>query len=167
MLNLYVTLPLLIGVALLQSTVLPHLTLAGVAPDLMLLVVVSWSLLRGTAESIVWALLGGLMLDLTSGIPFGVTTLSLALISVLTGLGEVNVFRANMLLPGATIAAATVVYYLAVLVLSQMLGRPVVWGLSLFRLIGWAVVVNSVAMPLVYLLLRWLHRRTSGEHIGW
>jgi rod shape-determining protein MreD len=167
MLNLYVTLALLTGVTLLQSTVLPHLTLAGVAPDLMLLVIVSWSLLRGTAESIVWALIGGLMLDLTSGIPFGVTTVSLVLISVLTGLGEVNVFRANILLPGVTIAFATVAYYLAMLLLSQILGRPVAWGLSLFRLVGWAVLINSVTMPFVYLLLRWLHHRTSGEHIGW
>jgi len=167
MVNLYITLALLTGVALLQSTVVPHLTLGGVAPDLMLMVVVSWNLLRGTARSIVWALIGGLMLDLTSGIPFGVMTFSLALISVLTGLGEINVFRANLLLPGATIVFATVVYYLAVLLLSQVMGRPVAWGLSMFRLIGWAVVVNLVTMPWVYLLLRWLHHRTSGEHISW
>ena len=62
--NLYAAILLLSAVAIAQSTVMPHLTIMGVKPDLMLLAVMSWSLLRGSEEGLVWAFIGGLALDL-------------------------------------------------------------------------------------------------------
>jgi len=82
-------------------------------------------------------------------------------VSFLTGLGETNIFRANLLLPGATIVLATPVYYLIFLFLLHLVGRPVPWGPDLVRVMAVAALLNMVAMPLVYGLLRWLHRRTS------
>jgi rod shape-determining protein MreD len=58
--------------SLLQSTVLPRITVLGVHPDLLLMVVTSWSLLRGSEEGMLWALIGGLGMDLLSGAQFGV-----------------------------------------------------------------------------------------------
>ncbi|HID87983.1 MAG TPA: rod shape-determining protein MreD, partial [Anaerolineae bacterium] len=52
--NPYATIGLLVGIALLQTSFVPHLSIRGVKPDLMLMAVVSWSLLRGAGEGIAW-----------------------------------------------------------------------------------------------------------------
>lgn len=150
-----------------QSTVIPHLAIGWVKPDLMLLVVISWSILRGTREGIVWGLVGGIALDLLSGAPFGVFALAMALVSLLTGLGEINVFRTNVALPLATISLATIAYNLVSLFLLQASGWPIDWGDSLLRIILPTTILNALLMPLVYRSLRWLHRRTGREEMSW
>lgn len=165
--NLYATIGLLAGVALLQVTLVPHLSIRGVKPDLMLMAVVSWSLLRGAREGIAWGAMGGLVLDIFSGGPFGIFTLSLTLAGFLTGVGEINVFRGSVLLPGAIIIFATLAYNLVLLLLLRILGWPITWGIHLLRILLLAILWNVLLMPCVYIPLRWLHRATGQEEMGW
>jgi rod shape-determining protein MreD len=69
------TFALLIALVLFQTTVMPHIHILGVQPDLLLMVVTSWSLLRGAEAGMLWALIAGVALDLVSGAPFGMSTL--------------------------------------------------------------------------------------------
>jgi rod shape-determining protein MreD len=163
--NLYATVVLLAIVAVVQTAVAPAFTFFGTRPDLMLVVVVGWGVLRGVEEGLIWGAIGGMVLDLLSGSPFGVFTFSLILVSFITGLGEINVFRANILLPGATVAVATMIYNLLVLAMLQLMGRPVTWTLGLIRLIAPAVVLNLICLAILYGPLRWLHRRTGREEL--
>ena len=84
-----------------------HIRLFGASPNLVLLLTVSWVLLRGRGEGILIGLVGGLMLDAFSGAPFGLATGSLVIVTYLTGLGEINVFRTAKFLPYAAIMVAT------------------------------------------------------------
>jgi rod shape-determining protein MreD len=165
--NIYASILLLISVALIQSTVMPHLTLWGVKPDLMVLVVISWSLLRGAREGIVWGFIGGLCLDLFSGAPFGLSALALLIVSFFSGLGEATIFRTHIILPLATMFFASLVYDLIFLLLLRILGWPVVWLDSLIKLVLPASLLNVLLAPLVYPAMRWLHRKTGREEIDW
>lgn len=165
--NSYVSVLLLISVALIQSTVMPHLTLWDVKPDLVLLVVISWSLLRGTREGIIWGFIGGLCLDLFSGAPFGLSALALLIVSFLSGLGEATVFRTQVILPLATAFFASLLYNFIFLFVLGVLGWPVVWLDSFIRLVLPTSVLNVLLTPLVYPAMRWLHRKTSREEIEW
>lgn len=165
--NLYATLGLLAAVALLQTSLAPYFSLAGVKPDLMLTVVVLWSLLRGAGEGMIWAFIGGALLDLFSGGPFGLSILSLMLISYLSGIGEVNIFRAHILLLGAAIVGATLLYYGFSLMALRFMGWNIVWGLELARVVALAVVINAILVLVIYRPLRWLHRVTGREEISW
>jgi rod shape-determining protein MreD len=164
--NLYATVGLLASVAVVQTAVAPAFTFLGVQPDFMLVVVVGWGVLRGVEEGLIWGAIGGMALDLLSGSPFGVFTFSLVLVSFLTGLGEINVFRANILLPGVTVVVATVIYNLLILAMLQLMGRPVTWDPGLVRLIAPATVLNVICLTVVYSPLRWLHRRTGREELA-
>jgi rod shape-determining protein MreD len=157
----------LFSAAILQTTVMPRFALWGVRPDLMLLVVVSWSLLRGTKEGLQWALGGGLLLDLLSGGPFGAATLSLALSSVVASLGEVTVSRGTAWLPVAASLMATALYDLTYMLVLQLAGRPVLWGLGLARVIVPSMALNGLATYPTYWTLRWLNRRVGIEKIEW
>jgi rod shape-determining protein MreD len=131
----------------------------------MLLVVISWSLLRGAKEGIVWGFIGGLCLDLFSGVPFGLSALALLVVSFFSGLGEATVFRTHVILPLTTVFFASLMYDFIFLLVLRALGWPVAWLDSFTRLVFPASLLNVLLTPLVYLAMRWLHRETGREEM--
>lgn len=64
--------------ALLETSVLTEVKIAGAQPDLVLVLAVVVTMVLGPEDGLVWAFLGGLMLDLLlPGRPAGATTLAL------------------------------------------------------------------------------------------
>ena len=152
--------------AFIQSTILPRLTLFGLRPDLMLLVVVSWSLVRGTREGVGWAFGGGILLDLMSGAPLGTATLALMVVSFLSGSRVVtSVLRSHVLLPLLTIFLATLLYDGLFLFILQLAGRPVPWIETLIRIVLPTAVLNAILTPLFYRAMRELHRASRREEV--
>ncbi len=163
--NIYLTLAILLTAVLLQSTVMPRVVMWGVHPDLVLIVVTVWSLLRGAEEGMLWALLGGIGLDLMSGAQFGVHTLALLLVSFVSGLGERTLFRSELLMPLLVIPLATLMYELMLMGLLALTGWPSPWGAGIARVVLPCMGANTLVMLPVYILLRWLHRRVFRQEI--
>lgn len=147
--------PLLAGLALIQSVVGPRIALATVHPDLVLIFLVGWTLLYGARESVVWAFVGGLWLDLLSGGAMGASSLALMAAVLVAGLGGTLFFHRNIFVPALTVAASTFVYagvHLAVLALLQD-AFPVLPALE--RIVMPSLLYNSgLAMLLTPLLNR-------------
>lgn len=165
--NIYATILLLIATVIIQTTTMPHLTIMGVKPDLMLLMVISWSLLRGAQEGMIWALVGGMGLDLLSGAPFGTSTVPLVILSLLAGVGELSVFRTHITLPLLATLIATLAYNLFFLLLLHMQGHSIAWADSLIKVVLPSTLFNLLLAPFVYKALYWLHRKTGREEIAW
>jgi rod shape-determining protein MreD len=165
--TIYLVVPLLAVVAILQTTIVPGFAVWGVFANLPLLVVVSWSLLRGPREGAVWGFIAGLMVDLLSGAPFGAATLSLIIVGFLTGLGETTVFRTRIALPMVAMLLATIVYDLLFLLVVQISGQPVTWLDSIFRIVLPSAILNAVLTPIVFLTMRWLYTRFGREEMEW
>jgi rod shape-determining protein MreD len=144
---------------MLQTSALPRFSPGGVVPDLMLLVVVSWSLLRGARAGIPWAIGGGLMLDLLSGGPFGAAAISLTLSSTVTGLDQLNLFRDSLWLPLFASILATATYDGVYLIILQISGRPVQWVPNLLQVVMPCMILNALVMYPTFWATRWLHRR--------
>jgi len=165
--NPYILLPLLLVVALLQATVLPSTTVLGVKPELMLLTVVSWSLLRGAEEGALWAFGGGLMLDLFSGGPFGASALALLMVSFLASLLRGSVTRTSFWLPMASALAGTLFFQGLFLLVIQLTRGYVPWADDFLQVILPSLAVNTLLMPVVFRAFSWLDRKTGREEIGW
>jgi rod shape-determining protein MreD len=165
--TIYLVVPLLRVVAFLQTTLVPHVAIWGVFADLPLVVVVSWSLLRGPREGILWGFVAGVMVDLFSGAPFGASTLALIAVGLLAGLGAATVFRAQIALPLLAMFLATIVYDLLFLLIVGISGYPVAWLESLYRLILPSAALNAVLTPVVLVAMRWLHTRFGREDMEW
>jgi len=159
--------PLLAVVALLQATVAPHLIILGARPDLMLLTVVSWSVLRGMREGVVWGFVGGLCLDLFSGGSFGLSALVLMAIGFFSGLGETAITRRRIALPVVAVLVATPLHGFLYLALLYITGHTVSWFDTLLRVMLPAMIFNGLLIVPVYARLRWLHHRTGREELGW
>jgi rod shape-determining protein MreD len=163
----YLGLAVLLGLVLIQSSIGPFLTVVGVHPDLVLVAVVGWTLLRGTREGLVWALIGGFALDLLSGGPFGAVTVALVITSLLANLGYGRVFGGYLVLPMVLTFPLSLAYYLMYTLLLSMLGQPVAWVSTVADIILPAAVLNIAAMLILFPLLRLLHRRTGREEMDW
>ncbi len=165
--TIYLVLPLLAIVAILQTTLVPSLAIWSVFANLPLLVVVSWGLLRGPREGALWGFIAGLMVDLLSGAPFGAATVSLIVVGFLAGLGETTVFRARIALPMIVMFLATIVYELLFLLIVSISGQWVAWLDSVFRLVIPSAILNAVLTPIVFLTMSWLYARFGREEMEW
>ncbi|MCP4417208.1 MAG: rod shape-determining protein MreD, partial [Chloroflexi bacterium] len=74
--SIYLAIPLMIVLGLVQTAVLPHFPILGNTPQLALLVALSWGMLHGIEEGVIWAFLGGIFTDLFSISPVGVSSLA-------------------------------------------------------------------------------------------
>ena len=151
--------------ALIQVSLLPAMRVAGVYPNLPLMVVVAWALLRGARSAIVWAIIAGLWLDLLSGRAFGGYTLGLVLAAYLAGLGAQTIYRPTLLLALALAGVITIVQDGIQLVLLWLGGGTFSPPDALLRLVLPEILYNSVVMLVVYPLLAWIHRATSQERL--
>jgi rod shape-determining protein MreD len=161
--SIYLAIPLLVAIAIVQGTVLPHLAIRGVFPELPVLAVASWSLLRGSRQGLVWGFIAGLAVDLLSGAPFGAATLAMLAAGGLAGLARDRSLQLRMFLPVVTAFLATAVYALVFLTVIRLSGQAVPWLDTLYRIVLPAAGLNAVLMPVVYgllyLLHRWIQRR--------
>jgi rod shape-determining protein MreD len=89
--------------ALLETSIAPELTIAGAQADLVLALAILAAMLIGIEDGLIWAFLGGIMLDLLiPARPIGATALTLLLVVGLAALA------ARVPGPRRTIAVATV-----------------------------------------------------------
>ncbi len=102
------SLSVLLGV-LLQATWLPALNLPGqVIPDLVLIMVVNYALLRGSDEGLIFGLCAGFFVDILAGGLIGVQVATKTLAGYTVGLLEKTIFKDNLLLPALAVFVATI-----------------------------------------------------------
>jgi len=150
-----------VGIVLLQSTLSPYIKINGVHPDLIFVVVVGWTYLRGWEEGLGWAAIGGLSLDFISAAPFGVFTLALLLVTLAASLSHGRVFGNNIILLLALTFILGLLFNSIALLSLNLLGRPVSWIDAFSSVILPAALFNvgimALVFPLLYLINRYLN----------
>lgn len=165
--NPYATISLLGLIAIVQSSILARMDASGVHPDLTLLCVIAWSMLRGSRQGVVWGFVGGLALDLLSGAPLGMNALLMTLAGYLAGLGDAKVFRSNVILPMFIISALSLGYFAAQVMILSWLGQSLPLVNAALRVALPTLALNLLASPIVFRLLRWLNHHTGFEQLRW
>jgi rod shape-determining protein MreD len=153
----------LAGAALAQSTLSPYMTISGLHPDLVLILVIGWTILRSLEEGLTWALIGGLILDFISGAPFGVFSLALVLVAAIVGVTQGRIFGSNIFFPLLLTFPLSILFNGLILLGLNILGRPVAWvetfSLILFPLALLDTGIMALVFPLLYLMNRRLTPR--------
>jgi rod shape-determining protein MreD len=160
------TFPLLTAVALIQTTLLSRVSVLGGQPNLMLLVVLIWTVVRGVDEGLIWAFVGGLLLDLLSGGPLAAMALALLVAAYLAGQSLVEGVGSQAVRMVILTVLWSLGYHLVLLFVLDWSGHAVDWGFSLLRVAGPSVVLNGMLAPFVLPLLAWLERATGEEGLA-
>lgn len=133
--------------ALVETSVLPELQIGGAKADLVFVLAIVATMLMGVEDGLVWAFLGGLMLDmLLPARPLGATTLALLLAAGITMVGT------RVLGPGRfrAVVATFVLTWLFHLLLLGLLAATEGVALRTFepRIVLLASILNAViAVP--------------------
>ncbi|MBC8016878.1 MAG: rod shape-determining protein MreD [Sporomusaceae bacterium] len=110
---------------IIQTTLLPLIAIQGIYPDMLLVIIVSYSLLSGKEKGVSMGFFAGLLQDLASGSIFGTITLSKLATGYIFGLAERKVFKEHVFLPVAATAIATVLNSMIMFMLFFILGMKV------------------------------------------
>ena len=152
--------------ALLETSVLPYLAVAGVKPDLVFVLALVSAMVIGVEDGLVWATLGGLMLDMLLVRPVGATMLALLIV---VGLGIV-VARltgpSRIAVVTVTVLALTWVYQLvslAVLAVTNGIALQPQMNLILF-----IALLNALVALVATLVARWaILRFGPADRLDW
>ena len=144
--------------AVAQTSALSSFRVLGVHANLMLVLVLSWAMVRGLKESMVVAPMGGLALGLMDAQPLGAVLLALVPVVLLTEIREARIVEGDFLLAILLILLSTLAYEVIILIVLRVTGETVQWWGTVARVIVPAAVVNALLVPPVYGLL-WVSSR--------
>ncbi len=148
---------LLITIAIAQSTVLASIGWLGIAPNVVLVLVLVMSTRYGVREGIVWAFGAGLMLDLLALEPLGSNGLALLPVALVGALAQRPMLQSGLLLTMLMVLVATVAHFSVASVIDTLTGGGYSFGISI-RLGLVTAFLNSLVVPPLYGLVVLLDR---------
>jgi rod shape-determining protein MreD len=92
------SIPILAFVAILQSAVVSRLPLNQGVADLMLVLIVAIALQKRVSTAWQWSIIGGMLVDFISGLPFGIFTVSYLVATALATLLRERIWRFTFLM---------------------------------------------------------------------
>ncbi|MEP7285688.1 MAG: rod shape-determining protein MreD [Chloroflexota bacterium] len=161
----YISLPLLLIAVILQSTVIPEIRIAGGGPDLILMMVLSWTMLAGLEEGIIWAIVGGVLQDLVTSAPTGTTALALVVVVFLSDLVLGPVSRNNIIFPPIIIAAGTAIFQLVLAILLTVLGHTVSISYTLSTITVPTLLFNVVLILPIFRIMGIIFRMSRPRRV--
>lgn len=151
-----IAVPVMALLTIFQSAALPYFPIFGVVPSLPFLVAISWGLLRGVQEGLIWAFIAGLFMDLFTAAPVGGLALSYT-IALFAILQIKEVLPENRLLfPMVLTAVATIIQWILYTVFLAVFGYNTVFTLTQSLLP--TVLLQSVLILPIYWLFMTIHR---------
>lgn len=153
----YVGIPILLLAAVLNATVMAEFRIGGGAPDLVFLIVVSWALLAGVQDALLWAIIGGVMQDWFSVAPLGASALGLVIVTFTADSLFGQIQRGNVIIPPLVAAAGTVVYHLGIIAALRTVDITVPLGEGLLYVTLPTMIFNGLVMLPVFRTVGLIH----------
>ncbi len=161
--TVYLGLPLMALLALLQTAVFPRFPIFNIMPQLILLAALAWGLLRGVTEGVVWAFIGGFMLDMFTIAPMGLSAVSyITAVFTVVFLQESlpsSRFFAPLIMAGIGTIIAVLTYQIA----ARLLGYPFI--LQTFIRLPQTILINMILMLPIYWSMSSLYNRLRPRRV--
>lgn len=153
--------------ALLETTVLPEIAIAGATADLLLVTAVSATLVLGIEDGLTAAFLGGLMADtLIAARPLGAGTLALlGVVGLAAAVARVAGPSRRWLAVALTVVLTPLLHVGLTVVLVLAEGQPFV--LDPARILVAAFMNGLLAIPVATMFGALQNRFGSAERVGW
>lgn len=107
--SVILSIPILAFISILQSAVVSRLPLNQGVADLMLVLLVAIALQKRITTAWQWSIIGGLLIDFSSGLPFGIFTVSYTLATALAMVIRERIWRFSFLMQLLVVLTGTVI----------------------------------------------------------
>ena len=148
----YVGIGLLFFVALIEVSVLPMFRVYGLQPNLTLVLLIAWLIIRGEEEAYVLIPIGGVLLGLVESAPMGTALLALAPIAVLQEIRGSQLGQGGIAMAIAFTIVMSLVYNFTYLLVFTLSGESGSWLLAVTNVLLPATLLNVVVLVPLYFL---------------
>ena len=138
-----------------HTSVLDRVHIAGVQPDVMLLLAVAGGIVGGPKLGALLGFASGLTLDLFLQTPLGLSALVFCLVGYAVGNVQAGVLRTSWWIPVLTTVAACVAGELAYALVATVVGQPHLVDLHLLKVAAVVGGTNGVLAPIALRLVGW------------
>lgn len=139
---------ILVLAVILQTTIVPFLSIQGATPNLILVFALILTLLGGFKAVWFYVFLGGLFLDIFSGLPFGLISISLVGASYFIDWLSNNVFSGlKFSVKIGLLALGFLAFHFFLNILIRFFHLETVFG---FKYLLWSVIYNLVIAILIF-----------------
>jgi rod shape-determining protein MreD len=158
-LSAWLAFPALALLAALQTSLVPRLAVGDARPQLVLVWVVCWAVVRGRGEAMSWAIVGGLLLDLLSQLPPGAHLLGLTVVAFIADLGHAVMQGSTALFAGAAVFAASLLYGIVLVLVLAATGHPLPLADTIVLKVFPGALYNLAVLVPMFLIQRAYDRR--------
>ncbi len=146
----YVGATLVVLTALLEASVLPLFRVNGLQPNLTLVLLMTWLIIRGSEEAYVLIPIGGLFLGLVDAAPIGTALLGMAPVAVLQEIRGAQLNERGLLMAVVFTAVMSLVYNYTYLVVFTLQGESGSWAAATTQVILPTTFINVAVLLPVY-----------------
>ena len=132
---------------------LPLFRIAGLQPNLVLVLFIAWLMVRGPGEAFVLIPIGGLFLGLVDGAPLGTALLALAPLAIVQEIRADRLSESGLVLTIVFTVGMTIVYHLVYLGVFTVRGEAGSWLTAVTRVIIPTALLNAVVLLPLYCLV--------------
>jgi rod shape-determining protein MreD len=145
---------MIVAALVVQTTILPHLALFHVVPDLLLVVVICVGLVEGPSAGALAGFTGGLLRDFLLNAPTGLSALAYLSVGYAVGAIRPYVQSSSVAVPLVGVFAGSIAGSTFYIALSLLLGVPAEPPARLIQVILLSGVYNTLLVPFAYPLAR-------------
>ncbi len=147
----YILLAFLFIVSLVfESTLFTYLTVAGVKPDVILILVIFYAMLHGSREGALVGFMGGIMQDLFMGQFIGLNALAKLLTGFIFGALEYKIYKESIFIAAVALLLGTLWHETVIWVLGYFAGFAGNYITAFTAVILPVAVYNSCLAPFIY-----------------
>lgn len=159
----YWSLPLIIIAVIVQATILPQIRIFGGQPDLVFLMMLSWSLNGRLEQNLMWAFVGGAAQDLMSAAPLGSSVLGMVLLAFAIEQIRHQVYHIGFILAVALVILGTILQKVVFMLVIGVSGFAIYPLENLTYVILPTIAYNLVFMVPIYWVVRRIQRRSAAR----
>lgn len=159
----FITAVIIIAAYLLQCTVFSSLELAGIKPNLLIIITASFGFMRGSREGMLVGFVSGLLADIQFGDMIGFYALIYLLVGYINGMFQRLYFDEDIKLPLFLIAISEFLYGIIVYFLTYLLRSDFNFLLYLNKIILPELIYTIVITLGLYPLILFINHKLEAE----
>lgn len=139
-----------IGIYLLQTIFFNHFTIAGIMPNIFIILMLYIGLYMGRTMGIIYGIIYGIFLDIWIGKSIGLTSIALAVIGLISGMFDKTLSKDNRMTVLLMGIVCTIIYETALYLMQYMAFGINLEILSFIKTLLVEVVYNMLLIIIIY-----------------
>jgi rod shape-determining protein MreD len=156
-----VAFPILAMAVIIQSAIVSRISLLSGYADLVLIIVITWSLQEGVTTAWHWAVLAGAMTAIITGLPWGIPLVGYLLAVLLGRILQKRIWQAPLITVFTVTFLASLVYYLLSFIVLNLIGAILPFSETFSLVILPSILLNLLfSIPIFWLmrdLVQWIN----------